>query len=56
MVWLAWFGLLYVTRRLSGTNHPPTEPGRLSAARQVVAVLCVALFVVLFMPTPIRAY
>jgi membrane-associated protease RseP (regulator of RpoE activity) len=56
MVWAVWFALLYVLRRVSGGNHPPTEPGPLSPGRRVVAVVCLLLFVVLFMPTPMRAY
>jgi len=56
MPWLVWFGLLFVLRRLSGTNHPPTDPGELSASRKLVAIGCLVLFIVLFMPTPLRAY
>jgi membrane-associated protease RseP (regulator of RpoE activity) len=56
MIWLVWFLVLYVLRRLSGGNHPPTEPGELSPRRRVIAVLCLLLFVALFMPTPMRAY
>jgi membrane-associated protease RseP (regulator of RpoE activity) len=56
MVWGVWFVLLYALRRMSGGNHPPTEPGPLSPGRRVVAVVCLLLFVALFMPTPMRAY
>jgi membrane-associated protease RseP (regulator of RpoE activity) len=55
-VWLVWFAVLYLLRRLSGGNHPPTEAGPLSRGRQAVAVLCLLLFVALFMPTPMRTY
>jgi membrane-associated protease RseP (regulator of RpoE activity) len=56
LVWVVWFFLLTVMRRLSGMNHPPTEPGELSPKRKLIAMGCVALFVLLFMPTPMRAY
>jgi membrane-associated protease RseP (regulator of RpoE activity) len=51
-VWLVWFGLLHLVKRISGEDHPPTEPGELSPARRAVAVLSLVLFVLLFMPTP----
>jgi len=54
LVWLVWFVLLVGMRSASGNNHPPTEPGSLSPARKLVGVVCLALFVLLFMPTPIR--
>jgi membrane-associated protease RseP (regulator of RpoE activity) len=57
LVWLVWFGLLAGLRRLSGgMNHPPTEPGPLSPMRRATAVACLVLFVLLFMPTPMRMY
>ncbi|MCC6528384.1 MAG: site-2 protease family protein [Polyangiaceae bacterium] len=49
LVWVVWFVLLMLVRR-----HPPTEPGELSKGRRAVAVLCLVLFVLLFMPTPMR--
>ncbi|MBI4702971.1 MAG: site-2 protease family protein [Deltaproteobacteria bacterium] len=56
MVWLVWFVVLAVLRRLSRGNHPPTDPGQLSRGRRAVALACLVLFVLLFMPTPMRAY
>jgi membrane-associated protease RseP (regulator of RpoE activity) len=57
LVWLVWFALLAGLRRLSGgMNHPPTEPGPLSPMRRRTAVACLVLFVLLFMPTPMRMY
>ncbi len=53
-VWLVWFVLLGLMTRAAGANHPPTEPSRLSSGRRVVAVGCLVLFVLLFMPTPMR--
>ncbi len=51
--WLLWFGLLWLMRRMSGVNHPPTDPSTLSPKRRVVALVCLAIFVLLFMPTPL---
>jgi membrane-associated protease RseP (regulator of RpoE activity) len=56
LFWLFWFGLLILMRRMGGRDHPPTEPGELSPARRVVAVLTLILFVLLFMPTPMATY
>ncbi|MSP24984.1 MAG: site-2 protease family protein [Myxococcales bacterium] len=53
-VWLVWFVLLGLMMRAAGTNHPPTEPSELSRGRRAVAIGCLVLFVVLFMPTPMR--
>ena len=54
MVWLVWFFLLMLIRRASGKKHPPTDPGALTAGRRLVGALCLLLFVLLFMPTPMR--
>ncbi len=55
MVWLIWFVLLSVFHGLSGGNHPPTDPHEtLSPARRVLALSSLVLFVILFMPTPMR--
>ena len=51
--WLIWYALLGVLTGVSGREHPPFEPAPLSRARRVVAWLCLILFVMLFMPTPI---
>jgi membrane-associated protease RseP (regulator of RpoE activity) len=56
MAWLVWFVLVYVLGRLSGPDHPPTEPGELSRGRQAIAVLSLVVFVLLFMPTPWSKY
>jgi membrane-associated protease RseP (regulator of RpoE activity) len=50
--WLMWFGLLHLLARVGGRDHPPTDAGALSPGRKVVAVVTLALFVLLFMPTP----
>ena len=54
--WLVWFFLLALMFRFSGRDHPPTEPGELSPLRRAVALVSLAFFVLLFMPTPWAAY
>jgi membrane-associated protease RseP (regulator of RpoE activity) len=55
--WLEWFVVLGVIGRFSGGgDHPPTEPGELSPKRRLVAIGTLALFVLLFMPTPLASY
>lgn len=56
MAWLVWFVLVHLLKRLSGPDHPPTEPGELSPGRRVVAVVSLVVFVLLFMPTPWSKY
>jgi hypothetical protein len=57
LFWLIWFGVLALVERMSGTDeHPPFEPGPLSRGRRIVAWACLALFVLLFMPTPMTAF
>lgn len=52
--WLVWALALGVLRRLAGKNHPPTGPEPLSPGRRVVGIVCMILFVLLFMPVPLR--
>lgn len=54
--WLVWFVVLQLIMRVGGREHPPTEPGELSPLRKGVALLTLALFVLLFMPTPFSYY
>ncbi len=56
LFWLMWYGLLGLLTRLSGDEHPPYEPGPLSRGRRAIAWLCLAIFVLLFMPTPMAVY
>jgi hypothetical protein len=51
-----WFGMLHLMKRLGGRDHPPTEPGELTPGRKAIAVLSLAFFVLLFMPTPWSQY
>ncbi|HEX5100442.1 MAG TPA: site-2 protease family protein [Polyangiaceae bacterium] len=53
LFWLVWFGVLGLLQRFSGKGHPPCEPGELGTARKIIGWVCVVLFVVLFMPTPL---
>lgn len=51
--WLVWFVFLTLLRRSQdGDEHPETDDSVLSPGRRWVAWLCAALFVLLFMPTP----
>jgi membrane-associated protease RseP (regulator of RpoE activity) len=54
--WLLWYGVTAIMARISGEDHPPFEPEPLDRGRQVVAIGCLILFVLLFMPTPIALY
>ena len=56
MFWLVWFVFLFVLRWLSGGNHPPTGPSELDWGRKAIAIGCMLLFVLLFMPTPLSQY
>ncbi len=56
MFWLMWYGITGLMARFSGEDHPPFEPGPLGLGRQLVAVGCLVLFVLLFLPTPIASY
>lgn len=53
--WLLWFGLTALVLRASGGVHPPTDDGEsLGPLRRAIAVVCLSLFVLLFMATPLR--
>lgn len=54
--WLVWYVLIAIIKRVSGSDHPPTEPGELSPVRKGVAALSLVMFVLLFMPTPWSVY
>jgi membrane-associated protease RseP (regulator of RpoE activity) len=56
LTWLVWYGLLGLLGRTMGHQHPPVEPGELTRARRIIAMGCLALFVLLFMPTPLANY
>lgn len=54
-LWLVWFGLLtWMLRRARGENHPPFDPGEeLGPGRKAIAIGCLVMFVLLFMPAPL---
>jgi membrane-associated protease RseP (regulator of RpoE activity) len=52
LTWLVWFFFLGLLGRFSGHDHPPVEGPPLSPRRRGVAIGCLVLFVLLFMPTP----
>jgi membrane-associated protease RseP (regulator of RpoE activity) len=56
LTWLVWYGLLGLLGRTMGQDHPPVEAGELTPGRRRVAMVCLALFVLLFMPTPLANY
>jgi membrane-associated protease RseP (regulator of RpoE activity) len=53
LFWLLWYGVLGLLARAAGADHPPCDPGPLSRWRRAVGWFSLALFVALFMPTPI---
>jgi membrane-associated protease RseP (regulator of RpoE activity) len=57
LFWLFWFGMLSLMSRLSGADHPPVDDhdASMGPVRTAVAVLCLVLFVLLFMPSPFTA-
>ncbi len=52
--WLVWGGVLFVMALFSGWKHPPTSPQQLSERRRAVAILTLACFALLFMPSWLR--
>lgn len=54
--WLVWYGITALMSRFSGALHPPFEPAPLSTGRKLIAVACLVLFVLLFLPTPLAHY
>jgi membrane-associated protease RseP (regulator of RpoE activity) len=54
--WLVWYGFTAIMAQFSGADHPPFEPEPLDRGRQLVAVGCLVLFVLLFLPTPVALY
>lgn len=55
MHWLVWAFVLTMMARWSGEEHPPTESEALHPARRAIAWLCLLLFILLFMPSWVRA-
>jgi membrane-associated protease RseP (regulator of RpoE activity) len=51
-LWVTLFVLLVVLRRVAGADHPPVDDRSLSKGRRLVGALTLALFLLLFMPSP----
>jgi membrane-associated protease RseP (regulator of RpoE activity) len=54
--WLIWYGITGAMKHFAGEDHPPFEPAPLDRWRQLVAIGCLVLFVLLFLPTPMAIY
>ena len=52
--WFVFAFLVWFMHRGTNGLHPPTDDGLLSPRRRIVAIATLALFVVLFMPVPLR--
>jgi membrane-associated protease RseP (regulator of RpoE activity) len=52
--WLLWAALLLAMRRASGGYHPPTQARPLSPGRRRVALGLLIVFLLIFMPVPMR--
>ncbi len=52
--WFIFAFLIWLMHRGTQGRHPPTDDGVLSPGRRVVAAITLALFVLLFMPVPLR--
>jgi membrane-associated protease RseP (regulator of RpoE activity) len=52
--WITWWLVLSLLVRLSRGEHPPTDPGALSAGRRLVAVFTLGVFILVFTPTFMR--
>ncbi len=51
-IWLTLLLLLWIIGRTAGAEHSPVDDDRLDGKRRGIAVLTLALFVLLFMPSP----
>ena len=54
--WLFWYIVTGLMGHFFGEDHPPCEPMALGTGRKVLAIACLVLFVMLFMPTPFAIY
>ncbi len=52
--WTLLLVMLLVLRRVSGRQHPPFDGGELTLGRKLVGAFTLLLFVLLFLPTPLR--
>jgi len=57
LFWLFWFFILSVMTRMGKQDHPPTDSeAPLDPRRKAIAVVCLVLFALLFMPAPFFVY
>lgn len=56
LFWLLLYGITGLMGHFFGEDHPPFEPEKLGLGRQILAAVCLVLFVLLFMPTPFAVY
>jgi membrane-associated protease RseP (regulator of RpoE activity) len=54
LIWGPWALVTRVLLRVSGDEHPPAGDDPLTPSRRAIALLCLALFALLFMPLPMR--
>jgi membrane-associated protease RseP (regulator of RpoE activity) len=54
--WVIWLAIILLVRWRSGGTHPPVDEPSLDHRRRLVAVTTLALFVLLFMPSPFVQY
>ncbi len=55
MPWFLWFVLLFLMKKMGkGMYHPPVEEDEASPGRRLLAIATGILFILIFMPVPIR--
>jgi membrane-associated protease RseP (regulator of RpoE activity) len=52
--WIFLGFLLFIFMRKRGLGHPPTDDTQISKAHRIAGYICIALFILTFMPIPIR--
>lgn len=56
MAWVIWLTIILLVRWRSGGRHPPVDDPGLDGRRRRIAAVTLALFVLLFMPSPFVQY
>lgn len=54
--WIVWLVIILMIQRFSGGTHPPVDDAALDTNRRGVAIATLALFILLFMPSPFVQY